>query len=894
MSSPKIILAALFCILFAARLHATTFTVTTLTDASTTLGVGSGTSGDLRYCIVQANYGAAGSTHTINFSVAGTITLSGHELVINSNVTINGPGESSLTVSGNNASRVIYITPGHTVTLSGMTLTKGNGYGNDLLGLDTGGNYIDQYGGAVLNDQSVLTMNNCTLTANKAKQFANLSGGGVCNRARGGSATLTLDHCTVTGNIGGSYDDGGGGIYNYVFGATGTLSVSNSVISNNTTGGDGGGIYNYGLGTGPANATISNCTISGNSAAGYHGGGGISSTGDSSGGTSSMTVSSCIITGNSASSTGGGTTSGGGGLLHGGGSNSTNVMTLTNCTISGNTSSRQGGGISNFGWLSTTTLTVSKCTINNNTAATNGGGILNWASQGTGTLRLNNSTVALNSATQRGGGIYNADEYNFSSTASATLTNSTICGNSALAVGGGIANDKPSGGASTATVTLANTLLALNPTGANYGATNGVGISSGFNLSDDATCAAFMTQPGDLNSTAAGLQVDGTGKPLLQSSTGPTQTVALLVGSAAVDAGKSATDPVTGLAATQDQRGQQRPFDILTITNASGGDGSDIGAFEVFNGTITVAASPPAGGTVTGGAQYSNGAQATVTATPNSGYLFVNWTEAGTPVSTSAVYAFTVSGPRNLTATFRTIVPQTIVVEAPAGTPLTSGTGTLNMGTVILGTNATTTFTVRNSGDLALTLGTPSFTGTNSGDFSLSVAPSATVAASGSTTFSVVFAPASAGAKTAVMQLTSNDATHSPFIVNIAGNALTFSQDSDGDGLNDASEFQMAALGFDWQVKQTSLVNTLLTNASGAGLYTPSQVQALNVGTTLLQQTPGTKTFKLTLGIRKSTDLIHYTAFPMTSPSTVINAQGEVEFSFTAPDNAAFFRLEAR
>lgn len=122
---------------------------------------------------------------------------------------------------------------------------------------------------------------------------------------------------------------------------------------------------------------------------------------------------------------------------------------------------------------------------------------------------------------------------------------------------------------------------------------------------------------------------------------------------------------------------------------------------------------------------------------------------------------------------------------------------------------------------------------------------------------------------------------------------LTFTQDSDGDGLNDASELQMAALGFDWQTNQTALVNTLMSNANGAGLYTTSQVQALNVGTPLISKNPTTGLFKLTIGVEKSTNLQTFTPFPMTAPQTSINGAGELEFYFTVPDNAAFFQIRA-
>jgi hypothetical protein len=48
-----------------------------------------------------------------------------------------------------------------------------------------------------------------------------------------------------------------------------------------------------------------------------------------------------------------------------------------------------------------------------------------------------------------------------------------------------------------------------------------------------------------------------------------------------------------------------------------------------------------------------------VTASASSGYNFVNWTENGTQVSTSAIYNFTVTGSRNLVAHFSALQPPT-------------------------------------------------------------------------------------------------------------------------------------------------------------------------------------------------------------------------------------------
>ncbi len=68
--------------------------------------------------------------------------------------------------------------------------------------------------------------------------------------------------------------------------------------------------------------------------------------------------------------------------------------------------------------------------------------------------------------------------------------------------------------------------------------------------------------------------------------------------------------------------------------------------------TITVSANPTAGGTVTGGGTFPTGSTRTVTATANTGYTFVNWTENGNVVSTSANYSFALTYNRNLVANF--------------------------------------------------------------------------------------------------------------------------------------------------------------------------------------------------------------------------------------------------
>ncbi|MBR3803265.1 MAG: leucine-rich repeat protein [Clostridia bacterium] len=81
---------------------------------------------------------------------------------------------------------------------------------------------------------------------------------------------------------------------------------------------------------------------------------------------------------------------------------------------------------------------------------------------------------------------------------------------------------------------------------------------------------------------------------------------------------------------------------------------------------VTASVNPAEGGTVEGAGTYSAGATVTLTATAANGYRFVNWTQNGEEVSTSAVYTFTASKNRELTANFE-IVPHTHSFTYTAG-----------------------------------------------------------------------------------------------------------------------------------------------------------------------------------------------------------------------------------
>jgi hypothetical protein len=507
-------------------------------DALPTLRVVTNTNdsgaGSLRQAILDADASNTDDTIVFQSGLTGTITLTSGDLEIVNSLTINGPGASTLAISGGGNFQVFIIENlVGSVSISGLTIEGG---------------FIKFSGGGIEN-LGTLTLTDCTVSGNSAT----LGGGGIENFNGG---TLTLVNSTVSDNssTGGSGFGSGAGILN-----EGTSTVTNSTVSDNSATNIGGGILNAGTltltsttvsgnssqsqGGGIHNGgtlTLINSTVSGNSAAAVHalvgfGGGGIENSG-------TLSVTNSTVSDNSTATAGGGI-------------DNLGMLTLTNSTLSGNSANSQnGGGIENFA----NKLTVTNSTISDNSTTASGGGIDNGSSA---MLTLTNSTLSGNSAND-GGGIEN-EEFGI-----LTLVNSTLSGNSANSVGG-IENE------TNGSVTLKNTLLASGPSGANC-LSNGTFSSDGHNLSDDKTCNSFFNATGDLNNTSAGLDPGG-----LKDNGGLTQTIALLAISAAVDAVPvsptnycTATDGTTPIAT--DQRGMARPQ----------GTACDIGAFELAPLTV--------------------------------------------------------------------------------------------------------------------------------------------------------------------------------------------------------------------------------------------------------------------------------------------------------------------
>lgn len=87
----------------------------------------------------------------------------------------------------------------------------------------------------------------------------------------------------------------------------------------------------------------------------------------------------------------------------------------------------------------------------------------------------------------------------------------------------------------------------------------------------------------------------------------------------------------------------------------------------------------------------------------------------------------------------------------------------------LTGATLVRTFTIANSGNLDLTLGSVTVGGTHAADFAVTLQPATPVSAGGSTTFQVTFNPSAAGLRSATVSFSNNDADKNPFDFSIQG-----------------------------------------------------------------------------------------------------------------------------
>jgi len=291
--------------------------------------------GSLRQALMNANDG-----DTINFAVTGNVVLTSGGLVIDKNVTISAPGAHELSIDGNQGDFVFTVDPDNTATISGLTIRNG------------------QFG---IGNVGTLTVSDCTVSGNSSVGLSNIANGQAST-----NATLTIANSIVS-------DNSGPGISNGAFMASATVTILNSTLT-----GNGGGIYTSGF-EGGTTVTVSNSTISGNSA-----------------------------------------DLGGGIYSH------WSAVTIVNSALSGNSAGTSGGGIYAEGPL----VEISNSTISGNSAGTSGGAIFNNTF---GYVRIDNSTLNGNSAGS-GGGIYTSSGVDVSN----TILNAGAFGENIFNNGGGV------------------------------------------------------------------------------------------------------------------------------------------------------------------------------------------------------------------------------------------------------------------------------------------------------------------------------------------------------------------------------------------------------------------------------------------------------------------------
>ena len=338
-----------------------------------------------------------------------------------------------------------------------------------------------------------------------------ITGGTDSGIAAYGVTDLTLDDVELTGNTAVK----GGGLYlDLIYG---DLSITNSYIHGNTSTGEGGGIYVPATASrvpGPGDVLISGTIISNNDS-GARGGGGILRNSES------VTIEDSTFSGNDSSN--------GGGALYI--FSDADPVVITGSTFDSNTAFYQGGAI----LASTANLTINNSTFTANTGM--GGGGLS-ALHGS-SLTVNQSTFTGNTATGADNDYFGGGGINFRGTVSVSMSGTIVSANSAAVAGQADIGFVDDGRVTTGTINSTNSLLG------------------------DIDSRITLLGSGNIRSSAPGLGV-------LAANGGPTRTMALLLGSPAIDAGP---DPVAVFVGNQfDQRGIGYP----RIVGAT----ADIGAFE--------------------------------------------------------------------------------------------------------------------------------------------------------------------------------------------------------------------------------------------------------------------------------------------------------------------------
>ena len=195
---------------------------------------------------------------------------------------------------------------------------------------------------------------------------------------------------------------------------------------------------------------------------------------------------------------------------------------------------------------------------------------------------------------------------------------------------------------------------------------SGVSVSGGTSLFNgkcylDATCTGGSNVSLSQYTSGGGSTPPGPGQNYTISATASPTAGGTVSGAGTYPRNATCTLVATansGYTFTNWTRNGQQVSTNATYTFTVTGNASFVANFtqQTTSYTITATANPTNGGTITGAGTYTSGSSATLTATANAGYNFVNWTRNGQQVSTNATYTFTVTGNASFVANFEEVI----------------------------------------------------------------------------------------------------------------------------------------------------------------------------------------------------------------------------------------------
>ena len=255
---------------------------------------------------------------------------------------------------------------------------------------------MPEVGSYITDDHGSIIGRHTEINRNSAKN----NGGGIYHSRNVAGSILAITDASINGNTATNYTGGG------VYASVRTLAVTNSEISDNTTGTNGGGVFFDINNDGARNVmklSIEGCTLDSNTS-GYQGGGiytlakevEIRAFENGSEDNIPTTISNCLAANS------------GGGIYHSRDIEES-ILTITesvikNC-ISNNSSSNDdagGGGI----FANVRTVNITDSEISGNRAVHNGGGILSSSNANNRYLTIDHCDVMNNTSGNKGGGVY--------------------------------------------------------------------------------------------------------------------------------------------------------------------------------------------------------------------------------------------------------------------------------------------------------------------------------------------------------------------------------------------------------------------------------------------------------------------------------------------------------